>query len=98
MTSVIYDLIEAHADDQLAIGMPASEAGGRAPMTYGDLKALIQSVQQALNGFGVGRNDRVAIVLPNSPEMAASFLTVACSATTAPLNPAYGREEFDFSS
>ena len=45
MTSVIYDLIEAHADDQLAIGMPASEAGGRAPMTYGDLKALIQTVQ-----------------------------------------------------
>ena len=65
-------------------------------MTYGDLKALIKSVQQALNSFGVGRNDRVAIVLPNSPEMAASFLTVACSATTAPLNPAYGREEFDF--
>lgn len=96
MTSVIYDLIEAHADDQPAIGMPESEAGGRAPMTYGDLKALIQSVQEALNGFGVGRNDRVAIVLPNSPEMAASFVAVACSATTAPLNPAYGREEFDF--
>jgi acyl-CoA synthetase (AMP-forming)/AMP-acid ligase II len=38
----------------------------------------------------------VAIVLPNGPEMAAAFVTVAQSAVTAPLNPAYREEEFDF--
>ena len=46
--------------------------------------------------MGIGRNDRVAMVLPNGPEMAASFIAIACGATTAPLNPAYRAEEFDF--
>src|SRR6185437_6119376 len=45
---------------------------------------------------GIGRNDRVAIVLPNGPDMAAAFVAIACGATTAPLNPAYRTEEFDF--
>ena len=31
-----------------------------------------------LNALGVGRQDRVAIVLPNGPEMAVAFLAVAC--------------------
>ena len=38
----------------------------------------------------------MAIVLPNGPEMATAFVTVAQSATTAPLNPAYKEEEFAF--
>jgi acyl-CoA synthetase (AMP-forming)/AMP-acid ligase II len=38
----------------------------------------------------------VAIVLPNGPEMAAAFVTIAQVATTAPLNPAYREEEYDF--
>jgi acyl-CoA synthetase (AMP-forming)/AMP-acid ligase II len=46
--------------------------------------------------MGIGRNDRVAIVLPNGPEMAAAFVAVASSATTAPLNPAYRADEFEF--
>jgi acyl-CoA synthetase (AMP-forming)/AMP-acid ligase II len=50
----------------------------------------------ALAARGIGRNDRVAIVLPNGPEMATAFVAVAAGATTAPLNPAYRREEFDF--
>jgi acyl-CoA synthetase (AMP-forming)/AMP-acid ligase II len=49
-----------------------------------------------LNALGIGRNDRVAIILPNGPEMASAFLSVAAGATTAPLNPAYRAEEFDF--
>ena len=43
-----------------------------------------------------GRNDRVAIVLDNGPEMAACFLACAAGATSAPLNPAYRAEEFEF--
>jgi acyl-CoA synthetase (AMP-forming)/AMP-acid ligase II len=49
-----------------------------------------------LHVLGIGRNDRVAIVLPNGPEMATAFLSVAACATTAPLNPAYRAEELDF--
>jgi acyl-CoA synthetase (AMP-forming)/AMP-acid ligase II len=49
-----------------------------------------------LRGFGIGAADRVAIVLPNGPEMAAAFVTIAQGAVTAPLNPAYQREEYSF--
>ena len=51
---------------------------------------------QTLHAMGLGRNDRVALVLPNGPEMAVAFLAVAASATCAPLNPAYSADEFDF--
>ena len=85
------DLIQQHPDAANAIGAP-----GRDWMTYGDLKGLTQEVRQALRGAGIGASDRVAVVLPNGPEMATAFVTVAQSATTAPLNPAYKEDEFAF--
>jgi len=84
-------LIQQHPDTAHAIGAP-----GRDWMRYGDLKALTNSVRSVLRGAGVGAQDRVAIVLPNGPEMAAAFIAVAQSATTAPLNPAYKEDEFAF--
>ena len=36
------------------------------------------------------------MVLPNGPEMAVAFLTVSACATSAPLNPSYQADEFDF--
>ena len=51
---------------------------------------------ERLAALGIGRGDRVAIVLPNGPEMATAFVSVAAGATTAPLNPAYRAEELDF--
>ena len=68
----------------------------RAAMTHKGLRDLVQRTVASLNAMGIGRNDRVAIVLPNGPEMAAAFIAIACGATTAPLNPAYRTEEFDF--
>ena len=50
---------------------------------------------RTLRAMGIGRHDRVAVVLPNGPEMAVAILTVAASAACAPLNPAYGAEELD---
>ena len=50
----------------------------------------------ALNELGIGRGDRVAIVLTNGPEMAIAFLSVASAAASAPLNPAYRPDEFEF--
>ena len=96
MTQTIFDLIEAQNNEAIAVSMPPSEAGGRVPLNFQGLKALINNVHTDLNTFGIGRNDRVAIVLPNGPEMATAFVSIACSATTAPLNPAYGQQEFEF--
>ena len=50
---------------------------------------------RTLRAMGIGRHDRIAVVLPNGPEMAVAILAVAASATCAPMNPAYGTEELD---
>ncbi len=77
--------------DARAIGAP-----GREWLTHGALGALAEGTVAALNRMGIGRGDRVAIVLPNGPEMAAAFIAIATGATTAPLNPGYKADEFDF--
>jgi acyl-CoA synthetase (AMP-forming)/AMP-acid ligase II len=51
---------------------------------------------QMLRTKGVGRNDRIAIVMPNGPEMAVALLAVSSIATSAPLNPASSEAEFEF--
>jgi acyl-CoA synthetase (AMP-forming)/AMP-acid ligase II len=49
---------------------------------------------------GIGRNDRVAIVLANGPEMATCFMNAwpmsGVASFIAPLNPAYRADEFEF--
>ena len=71
-------------------------APGRAPLTYALLASLAEARAMQLNELGIGRGDRVAVVLPNGPEMAVAFLAVASVATCAPLNPDYRESEFDF--
>ena len=44
----------------------------------------------------VGHGDRVAVVLPDGPEMASCFLAISAAATFAPLNPNYRADEFEF--
>jgi acyl-CoA synthetase (AMP-forming)/AMP-acid ligase II len=75
---------------------PALAAPGRRPLSYSRLYLHVCEVVQTLRQNGLGRNDRVAIVLPNGPETAVAFLAVAAGATSAPLNPAYRETEFDF--
>jgi len=75
---------------------PALGAPGAKPLTFGGLASLASDVGRALAAAGIGRGDRVAIVLPNGPEMAAAFITIAQAATTAPLNPAYRADELEF--
>jgi acyl-CoA synthetase (AMP-forming)/AMP-acid ligase II len=85
------DLLASGRDDAVAIA--AHEAR---PLTYEGLRALIERTCATLNDLGIGLGDRVAIVLPNGPEMATAFLSVASAATSAPLNPAYKQDEFEF--
>lgn len=89
--TTVWNLITAGPENSVAVAAP-----GRRNMTYEDLRAHVENMVRALNAHGIGRNDRVAIVLPNGPEMATAFLGVAAGATTAPLNPAYRTEDFEF--
>jgi acyl-CoA synthetase (AMP-forming)/AMP-acid ligase II len=68
-------------------------APGRAPLTYGRLYQHIDETGRTLRAMGIGRHDRIAVVLPNGPEMAVAILAVAASAACAPMNQAYGFEE-----
>jgi acyl-CoA synthetase (AMP-forming)/AMP-acid ligase II len=89
-------LLARGADGAPAILAPRSDTEQRPALTHGGLRALADATVASLNAMGIGRQDRVGMVLPNGPEMAAAFLAVACGATTAPLNPAYRADEFEF--
>ena len=75
---------------------PALASLSGPPMTYQGLPAQILRTIAALNARGISRGDRVALVLPQGPDLAAAFLAIAAGATCAPLNPGYRREEFEF--
>ena len=87
---LVFDRV-SWAPDAVAVIAP-----GRDALTFGELKRHITALSTALNAEGVGRNDRVALALPNGPEMATAFLAIACCATCAPLNPEQTAEEFEF--
>jgi acyl-CoA synthetase (AMP-forming)/AMP-acid ligase II/acyl carrier protein len=74
---------------------PAILAPGRAPLTYDLLNRHIQNSGLVLRAIGIGRHDRVALVLPNGPEMATAALTVEANATCVPMNRAFHAEEFE---
>ncbi|MDX1404145.1 MAG: acyl--CoA ligase [Woeseiaceae bacterium] len=87
----IRELLDVGRDDDIALA-----GADRAPLTYAGLRKQVADTVATLNDLGIGRNDRIAIVLPNGPQMASAFVCLACGATTAPLNPAYTRDEYDF--
>lgn len=92
MTETISRLLANGAAEAAAI----RGTNDRPRLTYGGLRELCTRTVRRLNFLGIGRDDRVAIVLPNGPEMATAFLAIGAGATTAPLNPAYRAEEFTF--
>ena len=56
----------------------------------------IGSAARYLCDLGIQRDDRVALVLPNGPEMATAFISVMGVATAAPLNPDTPASELAF--
>jgi acyl-CoA synthetase (AMP-forming)/AMP-acid ligase II/thioesterase domain-containing protein/acyl carrier protein len=77
-------------------GSPAILAPGRKPLSYGRLARIVRENLRNLREAGIGARDRVAVVLPNGPEMAVSLLAVMVAGAAAPLNPDYSDAEFDF--
>ena len=88
----IIELLQNGKDDAPAL----LTVDGANVVTFAELRKQVADLAGQLNAVGVGRGDRVAIVLPNGPAMAVAFLAVASCATAAPLNPAYREEEFRF--
>jgi acyl-CoA synthetase (AMP-forming)/AMP-acid ligase II/acyl carrier protein len=76
---------------------PAILAVGGDVISYRQLAERVVEIALQLNRWGIGRDDRVAVVLPNGPEMAVTFLAASAVATCAPLNPSYTKDELKFS-
>jgi len=91
MSNTIADLLANHPAQANAIGAP-----DRPWMNYGQLRELSEKTIGMLASMGIGPDQRVAIVLPNGPEMASAFITIAQGAVTAPLNPGYRQDEYEF--
>ena len=90
MHQTVWDIV-TNSPSARVIGAP-----GRAWMDGAGLALLAADTRAALAGVGIGRSDRVAIVLPNGPEMATAFLAIAATCCSAPLNPGYKATEFAF--
>ena len=87
------DLLKYHAQrrpDAAAILAP-----DRARLSYSRLYQHIGEVGRALRAMGIGREDRLAVMLPNGPEMAVAVLCVASNAACAVVNPAYAPDELE---
>ncbi|SMX50179.1 acyl--CoA ligase [Maliponia aquimaris] len=91
MGTTLKQLLATHPASAPAIGAPS-----KTWLSYGGLRSLSDEIRGQLRAAGVGPTDRVAIVLPNGASMATAFVTIAQSATTAPLNPSYREDEYAF--
>jgi len=91
MEKIVKNIIEEQNDLNVAI-----TSINKSPLTYKDLKKLINNIARQLSANGISNKDRAAIVLPNGPCMATSFLAISSYMSSAPLNPNYKLEEFEF--
>ena len=91
MKKIVKNIIDQQNDDNIAI---TSSEGSQ--LSYGDLKVLIHKISSQLCANEISNKDRAAIVLPNGPYMATTFLSISSYMSAAPLNPNYREEEFEF--
>ncbi|HEY0805663.1 MAG TPA: acetoacetate--CoA ligase, partial [Pseudonocardiaceae bacterium] len=83
-------------DDDVALVFHR-EDGRTERMTYGELRAKVGAARAALVSLGVRRGDRVAALVPNSPDTVIAFLaTASLGATWSSCSPDFGvRAVFD---
>lgn len=76
-------------------GASAIEDVNGGKMTYGQLKANAHKVVGFLNNAGFKKTDRIAIIMPNGPQLAVTIVSVASGFTAMPINPDYKAPEFE---
>jgi acyl-CoA synthetase (AMP-forming)/AMP-acid ligase II/acyl carrier protein len=65
-------------------------------VSHAALAARMHQLALRLNEVGIGAADRVAVMAPNSTDMASALLGVMCASVCAPLNPGYRQAELEF--
>ena len=90
------ELLQSKFDARTAIILPAS-SGSRRRISYAALRSLIHSVSRSLLAGGLQPGQRIALSLPNSLDLVASFLAITnARGVAAPLNPAYTVDEVKY--
>lgn len=89
--ATLLDLLDGPPDNSPAIVVPDGPK-----LSFGALRREARRTADALAEYGIGRGDRVSIVLPNGADVIVAFLGTATVATAAPLNPAYTEDEYRF--
>ena len=79
-----------HAPSSAAILAP-----GRPALTYGEWYRVYRDAARELQSAGISSNDRLAVVIPNGPEMAAAMVVLSSIAVVAPINPASRGSELE---
>lgn len=90
----LWDVLAARGEafgDGIALYAP-----DRDPLSYRRLAAQVGAIGARLREWGIDRTDRVALALPNGPDLAVTFLGVAAHAQCAPLNPALRDAELEY--
>jgi acyl-CoA synthetase (AMP-forming)/AMP-acid ligase II len=82
-------LLDHGAADHPAIVVPNGPT-----LSYHDLRHAVAREVEALARLGFGRDDRIALALPQSPEAIVAFLAAAHVGAAAPLNLALSEGEF----
>src|ERR1700677_4178681 len=65
------------------------------PYSYGELVHHLDRIGGVLRAAGLDRSSRVAILLPNGPELALTGIAVACNAIAVPCTPSLSQTQFD---
>ena len=90
--NIAADVCEKHPRDKLAMVWERFD-GARRDLTWGELQDLSAQAAHALAAAGVQRGDRVAVVLPPTPETAAIFFgTWKLGALLLSMSVLYGDE------
>src|SRR6478736_6008515 len=90
--NIAADVCDRHAPDALAM-IHERHDGVVRELHWGELQELANQAANLLAGCGVGRGDRVAVVLPPTPEAAAVFFaTWKLGAILLSMSVLYGDE------
>lgn len=92
--NVARQLCDRHAGDETRVALFfEAEDGFRASYSFAQLKTLSDRLANALKGIGIGRADRVGILLPQRPETAVIHLAaLKLGAIVVPMAPLFGIE------
>jgi acyl-CoA synthetase (AMP-forming)/AMP-acid ligase II len=85
--------------EQWALQTPAQQAligVERPPLNFAQLGKKLLTLRMAIRHLGLDRTSRLALLVPNGPDLALAFLVGVTSVICAPLNPAYRKEELAF--